>query len=86
MVGQIVATLRRLGGLASLEEIEGQISRSGAVTLPPATLDLVVRMAVGANRDGRGMGCFTQPDQRSVSLVAGRSAKPFGTDMGLELI
>lgn len=86
MVGQIVATLRRLGGLATLEEIEGQISRSGAVRLPPAALDMVVRMAVGANRDGRGMGCFSQPDQRSVSLVAGRSGKPIGADSSLELI
>jgi hypothetical protein len=68
IVGHIVDALQRLGGMATLEELEGQMARSGAMRLPPDALDLVVRMTIRANRDGRGYGCFSQTDPRSVVL------------------
>lgn len=71
-MGHIVDALQRLGGLATPEEIEGQMSRSGATTLPPQALDLVVRMTIRANRDGRGLGCFSQLDRREVGLTSMR--------------
>ncbi len=75
LAGHIVEVLQRLGGVATLEEVEGQIARSGALRLPPDALDLVVRMAIRANRDGHGLGCFSQPDSRTVGLVSARRPK-----------
>jgi hypothetical protein len=72
LVNQIVETLQQQGGLATFEELEGQMARRGAVRLPPGALDLVVRATIRANRDGRGLGCFTQPDSRSVRLIRSR--------------
>jgi hypothetical protein len=80
VVGQIVEALQRLGGMATLEDLKGQISRSGAIRLPPDALDLVVRMTIRANRDGRGLGCFSQPDPRSVGLTGPRRPKPTAFD------
>lgn len=68
MLSHIVDALQRLGGMASLEEIEGQVARSGAFRLPPDALDAVVQLTLRANRDGRGMGCFSQLDSRSFGL------------------
>ncbi|MGA7860711.1 MAG: hypothetical protein WCB19_02500 [Thermoplasmata archaeon] len=72
----IVEVLQRMGGLATLEEIEGQMSRSGAIRLPPKELDLVVRMTIRANRDGRGLGCFSQLDRHSIGLTSVRHPQP----------
>jgi hypothetical protein len=82
VVGHIVEALQRLGGLATLEEIEGQMSRSGAMRLPPDALDMVVRMTIRANRDGRGLGCFSQLDRDSIGLTTTRRPKP--TALGQE--
>jgi hypothetical protein len=70
VVDHIVGVLERLGGLATLEEIVGQLSRSGAIRLPHRHLDLVVRMTIRANRDGRGLGCFAQLDEHRIRLVS----------------
>lgn len=76
VVGHIVDAIERLGGLATLEEIEGQLSRSGAMRLPPAALDLVVRMTIRANQDGRGLGCFSQLDRPTIGLTSKRRPTP----------
>jgi hypothetical protein len=76
LVDQIVDTLRQRGGLATLDELEGQMARRGTVRLPPDTLDLIVRATIRANRDGRGLGCFTQPDTSSVRLIRSRLWSP----------
>jgi len=72
----IVEVLQRMGGLATFEEIEGQMSRSGAIRLPPKELDLVVRMTIRANRDSRGLGCFSQLDRHSIGLTSARRPQP----------
>ncbi|MFZ0829958.1 MAG: hypothetical protein WCB18_06940 [Thermoplasmata archaeon] len=76
MVGHIVDALQRLGGMATLEQIEGQVSRSGAVQLPPAALDLVVRLTLRANQNGRGLGCFSEVNHGSFGLTS--SLRPSG--------
>jgi len=68
VLGKIVEALQGLGGLATLDQIEGQMSRSGAMRLPPDALKLVVYLTVEANRDGRGLGCFSQRDHQSIGL------------------
>ncbi|HLY76452.1 MAG TPA: hypothetical protein VKT21_01045 [Thermoplasmata archaeon] len=72
VLGHIVDILHQMGGLATVEEIEGQMARSGAIRLPPKELDLVVQMTIRANRDGRGLGCFSQRGPHSVELSSVR--------------
>lgn len=72
VLGQIVDVLQRLGGLATMEEIKSQMTRSGAVRMPPETLDVIVRLTIRANQDGRGLGCFTEMNPGSVGLTSGR--------------
>jgi hypothetical protein len=69
VVVHVIDALQRLGGLATLEEIEEQLGRSGALRLPRDQLDLVVRMFIRANRDGQGLDCFSQLDGQSVELT-----------------
>jgi hypothetical protein len=69
VVVHVIDALHRLGGLATLEEIEEQLARSGALRLPRSHLDLVVRMFIRANRDGQGLDCFSQSDGQSVELT-----------------
>jgi hypothetical protein len=76
VVGQIVEVLDRLGGLATLEEIEGQLARSDALSLPPDALDVVVRMTIRANLDGRGLGCFSQVRPPKIGLTSKRRPTP----------
>jgi hypothetical protein len=80
VVGHIVDALKRLGGPATLEEIEGQMSRSGALSLPPDVLDVVVRMTIRANQDGRGLGCFSQLEKPKIGLTSSR--RPTSTAVG----
>jgi hypothetical protein len=75
VVGHIVDALQHLGGLATLEQIEGQIAGSAAMRLSPDALHAVVQMTIRANRDGRGLGCFSQLDARSVGLTSARRPK-----------
>jgi hypothetical protein len=72
VVDRVVEALQRLGGLATLDELEGHMSRSGVLRLPPDALDLIVRATIRANRGGQGLGCFFQPTPRSVQLVSAR--------------
>lgn len=71
VLGHIVDALQQLGGMATLEQIEGEVSRSGAIRMPPAALDVVVRLTLRANQDGRGLGCFSQRDDKSFELNSG---------------
>ncbi len=82
VVDRIVEVLERLGGLATLEEIEGQLSRSGAIRLPHDHLDLVVRMTIRANQNGRGLGCFAQVGGRQIELTSTR--RPKSTTVGVD--
>jgi hypothetical protein len=70
VLGQIVDALQRLGGMATLEEIRGQVARSGAIALPPAALDVVVRLTLQANQNGHGMGCFSRSERGAFGLTA----------------
>lgn len=82
-VDHIVDAIQRLGGRATLEEIEEQLSRSGAMRLPLRSLDLVVRMTIRANRDGRGLGCFSQLNGPTIGLTSRRSSVlPSGVSPG----
>jgi hypothetical protein len=70
VVGHIVEAIQQLGGMATLEQIEGQVARSGGMKLPPAALDVVVRLTLRANQNGRGLGCFSELDHGSFGLSA----------------
>jgi hypothetical protein len=82
VLGQIVEALQRLGGVAPLEEIKGQMYRSGAMRLPPDAFDVVVRMTIRSNRDGRGLGCFYRSDGGGIGLTSTR--RPPATPAGLD--
>lgn len=79
VLGQIVDVLQRLGGLATMEEIKSQMSKSGAVRMPPESLDSVIRLTIRANQNGRGLGCFAELSPGSVGLTSGRPT-PGGWD------
>lgn len=70
LLSQVVAALERLGGTATIDEITGQLSRSGALQLPHDALQTIVLMTLRANRDGHGMGCFAQRPGPAFGLVA----------------
>ncbi len=84
LLSQVVAALERLGGTATLDEITGQLSRSGAIQLPHDALQTIVLMTLRANRDGRGMGCFAQRPGPAFGLVA-RPDPPAGPDRAEDL-
>lgn len=75
LLRQVVLALENLGGTATVDEITGQLSRSGAIQLPHDALQTIVLMTLRSNRDGRGMGCFAQRPGPAYGLVV-RADRP----------